>query len=98
MLGDLCRYPEDVVEDARREPRVGKTAHHLDAGARRLLRSLENERAACRERATNLSRRREHGKVPRREGGYDAHRLLHHQLASAFGAAGHDAAVAAAAL
>jgi hypothetical protein len=43
-------------------------------------------------------RRREHGKVPRREGGDDADRLRHHQLTRALDAPGHDAAVAAAAL
>ena len=77
---------------------VGEAAHHLDAGARRLLRRLEDERAAGRERAADLARRRQHREIPRREGGDDADRLLHHELARALDAARHDAAVAAAAL
>ena len=98
MLGDLRRHAEHQVEHARRNAGVGKAAHHLHAGARRLLRRLENERAARRKRPADLARRRQHREIPWGEGGDDADRLGDHQLARALDAARHDAAVAAAAL
>src|SRR5215470_9930234 len=98
MLGDLRGHAEHQIEHARGQPRVGEAAHRLDAGTRRFFRCLENERAARRQRAADFARRREHGKVPRREGGDDADRLRHHQLTRTLDPPGHDAAVAAAAL
>ena len=98
MLGDFRRHAEHQIEHARRQAGVGEAAHHLDAGARRLLRRLEDERAAGRERAADLAGRRQHREIPRREGGDDADRLLHHELADALAAARHDAAIGAAAL
>ena len=98
MLGNLRRYAEHEIEHARRQRRVDKAAYHFDASARRLLRRLEDQRAARRERAADLARGREHGEIPRRERRYDADRLVHHQLARALRAAGHDAPVAAAPL
>ena len=98
MLGHFRRHAEHEIEHARGQARIGEAAHHLDAGARRLFRGLEDERAAGRQRAADLAGGRQHREIPRREGGDDADRLLHHELAHALAAARHDAAVAAAAL
>ena len=82
VLGDRRRHAEHEIEHARGQPGIGEAAHHLDAGAGRLLRRLENERAAGGERAADLARRRQRREIPRREGGDDADRLLHHDLAN----------------
>jgi ParB family chromosome partitioning protein len=98
VLGNRRRHAEHQVEHAGRKPRIGEAAHHLDAGTGRLFRCLENERAAGGERAANLARRRQRREIPRREGGDDADRFLHHDLANALEGARHDTAIGAAAL
>ena len=72
-------------------------AHDGDAGAWRLFRRLEDERTAGGQRAADLANRRQRWEVPRREGGGDTDRLLHHHLALVRHAARNDAAIGAAA-
>ena len=98
MLRDVRRHAEHEVEHARRHAGIDEAAHQLDAASRRLLRRLDDDRAAGRQRGADLARRRQRREIPRREGGDHADRLLHHELAHALGAARHDAAVGAAAL
>ena len=98
VLGHFRRHAEHQVEHARGQAGVGEALHHLDAGARRLFRRLQDQRAAGRERAADLAGGRQHREIPRRERRDHADRLLHHELARALGAARHDAAVGAAAL
>ena len=83
VLGDLRRHAEHEIEHAGRQPGIGEAAHQLDAAARRLFRGLDDDRAAGRERAADLARRRQRREIPRREGGDDADRLLHDDLAHA---------------
>src|SRR5690606_22539718 len=70
----------------------------LHAGCRRLLRSLDDARAAGREGAGDLARGRERGKVPGRKGGNGAHGLRLHPLPNARLARRNDAAVESARL
>ena len=97
VLRHIGRHAEHQIEHARRQAGVGEAFHQLDAAARGFLRGLDDERAAGGERAGDLADRRQRRKIPRREGGDHADRLLQHELAHAFLAAGNDAAVSAAA-
>src|SRR5262249_27157169 len=96
MLGNLRWYAEYQIEHASVQAGIGKATHHFDASARRLVRRLEDERTASGKRAANFARGSERREIPRRERGDNSDRFLHHDLAHAFAAAGHDAAVSAA--
>ena len=50
MLRHFRRHAEHEIEHARRHAGIDEAAHQLDAAARRLLRRLEDDRAAGRER------------------------------------------------
>ncbi len=102
VLGDEVfrnrrRHAEHQIEHPRGQPGIGEATHHFDARARRLFGRLDDDRAAGRQGAADLARRRQCREVPWREGGDDTDRLLHDQLAD-LAAARHDAAVGAAAL
>jgi ParB family chromosome partitioning protein len=93
----IRRHAEHEIEHTRRQAGINKAAHQFDAASRRLLRRLEDQRAASRKRAADLARRRQGREVPGCEGDADADRLLRHELAHALHAARHDAAIGAAA-
>ena len=97
VLGHIGRHAEHEIKHARRQAGVGEAFHQLDAAARRFFRGLDDERAAGGQGAGDLAHRRQRREIPRREGGDHADRLLQHQLAHAFLAAGDDAAIGAAA-
>ena len=91
------RHAEHEIEDALGQSRLLEAAHHLDAAARRFLGRLQDQRTTGAERARDLARRRQRRKVPRRECGAHADRLLQHELAHAAHASRNDAAIGAAA-
>ena len=97
IFGDFRRHAEHQIENTRGQPGINEAAHHLDAGAGRFFRRLEDERAAGRKRAADFPRRRQHREIPRCECRNDADRLLQHELADALAAARDDSAVRAAA-
>ena len=94
----IGRHAEHEIEHARRQAGIGEAFDQLDAAARRLFRSLDDDRAAGGERAGDLADRRQRREIPRRERGNHTDRLLQHDLAHALLAPGDDAAIGTAAL
>jgi hypothetical protein len=77
------RHAEHDREHAVRQPRIVQCARHGERRARRLLRGLEDARAARGERGADLARRIAEREIPRRERRHRADRFLHdgHALA-----------------
>ena len=94
---DRCRVAEHEVEHTGRQASVGEGGDERGATDRRILRTLDDDRASRRKRRGNLAHRLIDRKIPRRESGDRADRLLDHHLADIWRAAGDDAAVSASA-
>ena len=87
--------PKTRLTTPGRQARIDKGLHQPHHRARRVLRPLDDDRAAGRHRARDLPHRLVDREIPRREGRDRPHRLLHHELLHAVGARRHDAAVGA---
>ena len=98
VLGNLRRHAIDQVHHARRHAGIGEAADQFGRRGRRLLRRLDDDRAAGGQRAGQLAHHLVDREVPRREGRDRPHRLLHHELIDALCPRGNDAAIGAARL
>src|SRR4030095_1731085 len=97
IFADLRRHAVDELDDARRHAGIDEGLDELRARAGRVLRSLDDDRAAGGERRRGLAHHLVDREVPRREGRDGTDRLLHDELVNVLGARRHDAAVGAAA-
>jgi hypothetical protein len=70
----LARAGNDV-DDARREARLLRQAERLEHAGRRVLRRLDDDRVARRERGPECVHRQQHRRVPRHDDRDDAERL-----------------------
>ena len=86
VIGDLRRCPEYEVQYAGRQPGVVQRLCDMQCAGRRLLGGFEYDRTARGDRASHLSARLAHGKVPRGETGDDADRLVVDDVADTLGA------------
>ena len=80
IVGDLGRIAEHEIQNPGRQPGVVEGAHQLHRAGRRFFRSLEDDGTARRQRAADLSRRRTHRKIPRRERRDRTDRLPQHGM------------------
>ena len=97
VLADLRRHAVDQLDHAGRHAGIDEGLDQLGARAGRILRSLDDDRAAGGERRRGLAHHLVDREVPRREGRDRTDRLLDDELVHVLGARRHDAAVGAAA-
>src|SRR5664280_738387 len=93
VLGHFSRNAEYEIKHASRQTGIGETLDHLDTGAGRLLRSLDDDRAASRQGPADFARRSHHRKIPRRERRDNPDRFMKNKLTRTPDAARDNAAV-----
>ncbi len=92
---DVGRHAEHQLHHARRQPGIDVAPHQLGAGGRRLLRPLDDDRAARRQRNRDLAVGLVDREVPRREGRHRPNRLAQGELVNPLRPGRDDAAVGA---
>jgi hypothetical protein len=96
VLRDFRRHAVDEVDHPGWHPSIGEAADQLSGRGGRLLRRLDDDRAARCQRAGQFAHNLVDRKIPRCERRHRADRLLHHELVDALGPCGDDAAIGAA--